>query len=70
MGFELYHRVMQHARTLLGGLDEFQEHLGGRLTIPSINKIGRVFDIHKIDTNRMLAAISYMERFNRHELSG
>ncbi len=70
MGFELYHRVMQHARTLLGGLDEFQEHLGGRLTIPSINKIGRVFDIHKIDTNRMLAAISYMERFNRHESSG
>ncbi|MFH1719516.1 MAG: 3-dehydroquinate synthase [Planctomycetota bacterium] len=67
MGFELYHRVMQNAKTLLGGLDEFQEHLGGRLTIPSINGIGRAFDINSIDTNRMLAAISYLERWVEHD---
>jgi len=65
IGFKLYHRSMQHGKTLLGGLDEFQEHLGGRLTIPSISKIGRAFDIFEIDTNRMLAAISYLERFNK-----
>ena len=64
-GFKLYHRSMQHANTLLGGLDEFQEHLGGRLTIPSIGKIGRAFDIFEIDTNQMLAAISYLERFHK-----
>jgi len=65
MGFELYHRSMQHGKTLLGGLDEFQEHLGGRLTIPSISKIGGAFDIFEIDTNKMLAAISYLERFDK-----
>jgi 3-dehydroquinate synthase len=64
-GFNLYHRSMRHAKTLLGGLDEFQEHLGGRLTIPSISKIGWAFDIFEIDTNQMLAAISYLERFSK-----
>jgi len=64
MGFELYHRAMQNSKTLLGGLDEFQEHLGGRLTIPTINEVGHAFDINSIDTNRMLAAISYMEALN------
>ncbi|UCF15490.1 MAG: 3-dehydroquinate synthase [Phycisphaerales bacterium] len=65
IGFQLYHRVMQQANTLLGGLDEFQEHLGGRLTIPSISRIGETFDIFEIDTNKMLAAISYLERFHK-----
>ena len=65
IGFKLYHRSMQYANTLLGGLDEFQEHLGGRLTIPSISKIGGAFDIFEIDTNQMLAAISYLERFDK-----
>jgi len=67
MGFDLYHRVMQNSKTLLGGLDEFQEHLGGRLTIPTINKVGHAFDINSIDTNRMLAAISYLERWVGHD---
>jgi 3-dehydroquinate synthase len=64
IGFKLYHRVMKQANTLLGGLDEFQEHLGGRLTIPSISRIGETFDIFEIDTNQMLAAISYLKRFH------
>jgi len=64
MGFKLYHRAMKQAKTLLGGLDEFQEHLGGKLTIPSISRIGETFDIFEIDTNQMLAAISYLKRFN------
>ncbi|MBL7187508.1 MAG: 3-dehydroquinate synthase [Phycisphaerae bacterium] len=64
IGFRLYHRVMRQANTLLGGLDEFQEHLGGRLTIPSISRIGETFDIFEIDTNQMLAAISYLKRFH------
>lgn len=64
MGFRLHHRVMKQANTLLGGLDEFQEHLGGKLAIPSISGIGETFDIFEIDTNRMLAAISYLEKFH------
>ncbi len=62
IGFSLFHRVMQQPHTLLSGLDEFQEHLGGRLTIPSIRRMGEAFDLFEIDTNRMRAAISYLER--------
>lgn len=65
IGFGLYHSVMQQANTLLGGLDEFQEHLGGKLTIPSISRIGETFDIFDIDTNKMMAAMAYLERFHR-----
>jgi 3-dehydroquinate synthase len=65
MGFRLYHRVMKQANTMLGGLDEFQEHLGGKLTIPSISSIGETFDMFEIDTNQMLAAISYLKRFHK-----
>lgn len=65
IGFGLYHRAMRQANTLLGGLDEFREHLGGRLTIPTISRIGETFDIFEINTNKMLAAISYLESFNK-----
>jgi len=65
LGFELYHRAMQQANTLLGGLDEFQEHLGGKLTVPSISRIGEAFDIFDIDTNRMLAAITHLEKLHK-----
>jgi len=52
IGFKLYHRVKQQA------------NMGGRLTIPSIRGIGETFDLFEIDTNQMLAAISYLERFH------
>ncbi len=44
-------------RPVLRGLAEFQEHLGGRLTIMMLEDIGRPFDVHEIDTDRMLQSI-------------
>ena len=46
-------------------IDVHREHLGGILTVPSISGIGKTFDIFEIDTNKMLAAISYLERFHK-----
>jgi 3-dehydroquinate synthase len=69
IGFGLYHEVMQQANSLLGGLDEFQEHLGGKLTIPMINKVGETFDVFEIDTNKMTDAISYLESFHKRSLN-
>lgn len=48
-GFELYHPVLADAAAIFAGLDEFREHLGGRLTIMLINDIGTGFNIHSID---------------------
>ncbi|MCF7957628.1 MAG: 3-dehydroquinate synthase [Phycisphaerae bacterium] len=60
LGFKLFHPVMEHTSYLLKGLDEFREHLGGKLTIPMLRGIGEPFDVHEIDTEQMRNAITYL----------
>jgi 3-dehydroquinate synthase len=52
-----------HPRSVLGGLAEFREHLGGRLTIMLLRAIGDAFDVHEIDTGVMIRSIETL----RHE---
>ncbi len=42
---------------LLRGIEEFREHLGGRLTITLLTKIGTKHDVHEIDRDIMRRAI-------------
>ncbi len=44
-------------RILLGGLEEFREHLGGELTITLIDAIGSKKDVHEIDYALMKDAL-------------
>jgi 3-dehydroquinate synthase len=44
-------------RCVLRGLAEFQEHLGGRLTIMLLEDIGRPFDVHEIRPDLMRRSI-------------
>ncbi len=60
LGFKLFNPVMEHTSYLLKGLDEFREHLGGKLTIPMLRSIGEPFDVHEIDNNQMRNAITYL----------
>jgi 3-dehydroquinate synthase len=60
LGFKLFYPVMEHTSYLLKGLDEFREHLGGKLTIPMIKSISKPFDVHEIDTKQMRNAITYL----------
>lgn len=48
-------------RSVLRGLSEFQEHLGGRLTIMMLEGIGRPFDVHQIRTDLMLQSIETLK---------
>ena len=57
LGFALYDDALSDADELLEGLEEFREHLGGRLTIPLLREIGVGFEAHDIDRKRMRAAI-------------
>jgi 3-dehydroquinate synthase len=52
LGFRLHHPAMNQPDELLGGLDEFREHLGGPLTISMPGGIGKGFDVH--DVNRLM----------------
>ncbi|MBI4827147.1 MAG: 3-dehydroquinate synthase [Nitrospirae bacterium] len=49
IGFELYHWSLNWM-DINKALQEFQEHLGGRLTIPLLSGIGNRKDVNEIDT--------------------
>jgi 3-dehydroquinate synthase len=46
---------------ILGGLAEFQEHLGGRLTIMLLKGIGEPFDVHEIRTDLVARSIALLK---------
>ncbi|MFD3163895.1 3-dehydroquinate synthase [Herpetosiphon sp. NSE202] len=67
LGFDLYHPALSsyldqpmHPQSLLSGLTEFREHLGGQLTITLIRDIGQPYDVHTIDLSVMQQAIRYL----------
>ncbi len=62
LGFTLHHDALRDADTLLAGLDEFREHLGGELTITLLQGPGRPVDVHTIDTPTMRQAIASLEK--------
>jgi hypothetical protein len=50
---------------VLGGLDEFREHLGGTLTILMLRSIGAPFDVHEIRRDVMIRSIGVLRDFER-----
>jgi 3-dehydroquinate synthase len=42
---------------ILSGLEEFREHLGGKLTITMLKAIGESVEIHEMNPDRIVAAI-------------
>lgn len=69
LGFELFDpiRKVRGARgpqDMLDGLEEFREHLGGRLTIPMIRAPGDRLDIHEMQGSVVKAAMDeLMQRY-------
>ena len=47
----------RHARTCSQGLEEFRQHLGGRLTLTMLRGVGDPIDVHEIDPSQVCAAI-------------
>ena len=43
--------------TVLTGLEEFREHLGGELTITLLQEIGRGVEVHEMHAEKIIAAI-------------
>lgn len=66
LGFTLYDPVLDvHYKNgqlaLLNGLNEFQRHLGGELSITLLNKIGEGVEVHTIDHKVMTKALSLLK---------
>ena len=52
-----------HPSSVLRGLDEFREHLGGSLTILMLRSIGAPFDVHEIRRDVMIRSIGVLRDF-------
>jgi 3-dehydroquinate synthase len=71
LGFFLWHpalemRTTQGEWSLLRGLQEFREHLGGELTITLLRGIGQGEEVHHMDHDGILHALAWLrQRENR-----
>lgn len=67
LGFSLWHPALSKIGvdgqwTILRGLDEFKEHLGGELTITLLVGIGQGVEVHEIDRERMHQAMLWLQQ--------
>jgi 3-dehydroquinate synthase len=67
LGFDLYANELLHvdsegALVVLKGLEEFREHLGGRLTVTLLNGIGRGIEVHEMHSATVVASIHELEQ--------
>lgn len=70
LGFGLFSAALLRVDTegrlaLLEGLEEFREHLGGRLTITLLGEIGRAFETHTMNLPQVVQAIRTLEDRDR-----
>ena len=49
---------------LLEGLEEFREHLGGRLNIPLLPGIGKIMEVHEMDLPRVAEAVHALQELH------
>ena len=72
LGLSLDHPVLHETWTLFRGLEEFRQHLGGRLTLTMLSSVGHKLDVHEVDRTKMLQAIQEVAEFaktGRHRAS-
>ncbi|MDG2223591.1 MAG: 3-dehydroquinate synthase [Rubripirellula sp.] len=61
LGLPLWHDCLQPLDRLMVGLEEFRQHLGGRLTITMLRGVGDPIDVHEIDEAAMRKAIGQLK---------
>lgn len=71
MGFSLYTEELLHndGESLLEGLAEFREHLGGKLTIMLLEEIGKGKEVHYIDEKLMISAAELLKKIEGEHIS-
>ncbi len=57
LGFTFDAPELLNPELLMQGLEEFRQHLGGRLTVTMLQAIGQPVDVHTIDEAVMLQSI-------------
>jgi 3-dehydroquinate synthase len=66
LGFEITHSLMEirdEQSPLWKGLNEFREHLGGKLTIMLLQKIGKGEEVHELDTDLLRKSGEWLKQY-------
>ncbi|SFB51609.1 3-dehydroquinate synthase [Algoriphagus aquimarinus] len=66
LGFELFAPELG-GENLIKGLQEFQEHLGGQLTIMLLKALGNGEEVHEMDHDLIHQSIELLKSFNQKE---
>lgn len=66
LGFDIFHpglmsKTNDGQYAVLKGLEEFREHLGGKLTIMLLSEIGKGVEVHEMEHEKILSAIEMMK---------
>lgn len=65
LGLPLMHPAMADTDALFEGLEEFRQHLGGRLTLTMLRGIGDPIEVHEVDRDAMARAIREVAAVDR-----
>lgn len=60
LGLLVFHSALTDVDQLFQGLEEFRQHLGGRLTLTMLRGIGDPVDAHEVDQSLMRQAIAHV----------
>lgn len=66
LGFNISYTQMN--AQIINGLEEFREHLGGRLTIMLLETLGKGFEVHEIDETLVLKSIDYISSYSSQKI--
>ncbi|MEM6688561.1 MAG: 3-dehydroquinate synthase [Planctomycetota bacterium] len=64
LGLPLWDQTLDQAQVLMDGLEEFRQHLGGRLTVTMLRGVGEPIDVHDIDKEAMLESVLDLKRIS------
>ncbi|GAA4438508.1 3-dehydroquinate synthase [Pontibacter saemangeumensis] len=73
LGFEVYVPALSQEEpgtgqlSVIKGLQEFREHLGGQLTIMLLNRIGEGVEVHHIEEPLVLQAVNLLKKRHQHQ---
>lgn len=70
LGLVLDHPALHDTTTLFAGLEEFRQHLGGRLTLTMLQDVGQPLEVHTVEHPQMHEAIRQVAAFAKTQVSG
>ena len=69
VGFDLWSdfldQTIDGTPVILAGLEEFREHLGGKLTITLVPEIGEKVEVNEMDKSAIITAMEQLREMNR-----